>query len=96
MAAGRLELLAAGLYAVKRYIEHRVRTMSDTSTAGQARDQKLVTEVSRSLSALQQSIHAAVEAGLKVAVTVESMHAVGEHYPEPLVEVGVERVITLI
>lgn len=70
--------------------------MSNTSEAGHAHDQQLVAEISRSLSALQQSIHAAIEAGLKVGATIEMMHKVGEHYPEPLVEVAVERVTRLI
>jgi hypothetical protein len=44
---------------------------------------------------LQQTIHNAVEAGLKVTVQVESMHHVGHHHPEPLVELTAERVIRL-
>lgn len=69
--------------------------MSDENSFNQARDEHLVAAISRSQSALQLAIHDAVEAGLRVTVTVESMHRVGEHYSEPLVETSVERVIKL-
>ena len=59
------------------------------------RDEQLARALTTAAAALQQSIHAAVEAGLKVVVEVERMHHVGHHYPEPLVEVKAERVIRL-
>ena len=69
--------------------------MSDENFANQTRDEHLVAAIARSRSALQLAVHEAVEAGLRVTVIVESMHRVGEHYPEPLVETSVERVIKL-
>jgi len=70
--------------------------MTHTRTGhSQPGDEALAAEVVRAAAALQQAIHRAVEAGLKVGVEVESMHQVGHHYPEPLVEVEVERVIKL-
>lgn len=70
--------------------------MNDDDFPNQVQDRHLVEEVVRCQSALQRAIHDAAEAGLKVTVTVESMRAVGDHYPEPLVEAGVERVIKLV
>lgn len=58
-------------------------------------DEALAQEIVRAAAALQQAIHRAVEAGLRVDVDVETMHQVGRHHPEPLVEVAVERVIKL-
>ena len=69
--------------------------MNDSPVAQRVGDERLVAAIMQAQSALQIAIHQAVEAGLKVAVTVESMHKVGEHYPEPLLEIGVERVIKL-
>jgi hypothetical protein len=70
--------------------------MADTySPSEQQADERLAHDVTSAAAALQRSIHAAVEAGLKVAVRVESMRHVGHHYAEPLVEVDVERVIRL-
>jgi len=70
--------------------------MSDSiSTAGRERDERLARELTNAATKLQQAIHTAVEAGLKVTVDVETMHHVGHHYPEPLVEIMVERVIKL-
>lgn len=69
--------------------------MNDSHVDGRVDDERLVSAITQAQSALQVAVHEAVEAGLKVAVTVESMHKVGEHYPEPLLEVGVERVIKL-
>jgi len=69
--------------------------MNDSQVAGGVEDERLVTTITQAQAVLQVAIHEAVEAGLKVTVTVESMHKVGEHYPEPLLEVGVERVIKL-
>lgn len=59
------------------------------------RDEHLAAELKTAAASLQQAIHTAIEAGLKVTVAVEDMHHVGHHYPEPLVEVTVERVIRL-
>jgi hypothetical protein len=58
-------------------------------------DEQLAQELEGAAMKLQQAIHSAVEAGLKVTVELESMHHVGHHYPEPLVEIQVERVIKL-
>ena len=58
-------------------------------------DEALAHEIVGAAAVLQQAIHRAVEAGLKVGVAVESMHEVGRHYPEPMIEVEVERVIKL-
>jgi hypothetical protein len=70
--------------------------MSDSAVPPElAHDESLARDLTSAAAALQQSIHAAVEAGLKVTVEVESMHHVGTHYPEPLVEVMVERVVKL-
>lgn len=70
--------------------------MSDShATPDHARDERLARDLTTAAAALQQAIHAAVEAGLKVDVAVENMHHVGHHYPEPLVEVTAERVIRL-
>lgn len=70
--------------------------MSDSpSLPNQERDEHLARELTTAAAAMQQTIHAAVEAGLKVVVVVENMHHVGHHYPEPLVEVTAERVIKL-
>lgn len=69
--------------------------MSHEGVPNQAQDQRLVEEILRCQSALQRAVHEAVEAGLKVTVTIESMHPVGDHCPEPLVEATVERVIKL-
>jgi hypothetical protein len=69
--------------------------MNDSHVAAGLEDERLVTTITQAQAALQAAIHEAVEAGLKVTVTVESMHKIGEHYPEPLLEVGIERVIKL-
>ena len=69
--------------------------MNDSHVAGGVEDERLVSTITQAQAALQVAIHEAVEAGLKVTVTVESMHKIGEHYPEPLLEVGIERVIKL-
>lgn len=70
--------------------------MSHSPTAPDLeRDECLARDLTNAAAALHQAIHAAVEAGLKVTVQVERMHHVGHHHPEPLVEIGVERVITL-
>ena len=69
--------------------------MNDSHVAGRADDECLVSTITQAQAVLQVAIHEAVEAGLKVTVTVESMHKVGEHYPAPLLEVGVDRVIKL-
>jgi hypothetical protein len=58
-------------------------------------DERLAHELMMATAELQQAIHAAVLAGLKVSLTIETMHHVGHHFPEPLVEVEVERVIKL-
>lgn len=70
--------------------------MSDSNNPGDVeRDVKLAQDLKSAAAKLQQAIHYAVEAGLKVSIEVESMHHVGHRYPEPLVEVQVERVIKL-
>ena len=70
--------------------------MSDSPSAPDLeRDEKLARDLTSTAAALQQAIHRAVAAGLKVSVEVESMHHVGHHYPEPLVEVTAARVIQL-
>ena len=70
--------------------------MSEAQTKPeQEHDEHLAHELTLAAAAMQRAIHAAVEAGLKVTLAVETMHQVGHHYPEPLVEVGVERVIKL-
>ena len=69
--------------------------MSKPLSAATQSDELLAKNVAAALSALQKAIHDAVEEGLKVEVTIERMHQVGQHYPEPLVEVTVERVIRL-
>jgi len=70
--------------------------MSDLPTVSELeRDQLLARDLTSAAASLQKAIHAAVEAGLKVTVEVESMHHVGHHHPEPLVEVRAERVIKL-
>ncbi|MGA7982464.1 MAG: hypothetical protein WCA32_19860 [Chromatiaceae bacterium] len=56
-------------------------------------DERLAHDLTMAAAELQQAIHAAVLAGLKVTLKVETMHHVGHHHPEPLVEVEVERVI---
>jgi hypothetical protein len=61
----------------------------------QEHDERLARELTMAAAELQRAIHAAVLGGLKVTLAVESMHHVGHHYPEPLVEVEVERVIKL-
>lgn len=58
-------------------------------------DERLAHELTLAAAELQRAIHAAVLAGLKVTLTVETMQHVGHHYPEPLAEVRVERVIKL-
>jgi hypothetical protein len=58
-------------------------------------DERLARALTSAAAELQQAIHSAVEAGLKVTVEVESMHHVGHHHPEPLMEVMAERVIRL-
>jgi hypothetical protein len=70
--------------------------MSEFNAVDPQRDEHLVRHLSETLSAFQRALHEAVEAGLKVSVTVETMHKVGEHYPEPLVEVAAERVTKLL
>ena len=69
--------------------------MSDSYSDDRARDESLARSIAEHLSALQMAIHEAIEAGLKVDVTVEQMNPMGEHYPEPLLEVGVERIVKL-
>jgi len=70
--------------------------MRDSSSAPDLeRDEHLARDLTSAAAGLQQAIHAAVEAGLKVSVQVESMHHVGHLHPEPLVEVTAERVIRL-
>ena len=69
--------------------------MNTKSLKEGARDESLVANILRHQSALQVAIHDAVEAGLKVTVVVESMQRIGDHYPEPLLEMEVERVIKL-
>lgn len=70
--------------------------MSDSPSAPDLeRDEHLALELTSAAAAMQQAIHAAVEAGLKVTVEVESLHHAGHHLPEPLVEVMAERVIRL-
>ncbi len=70
--------------------------MNDShATLDRARDERLALDLTTTAAALQQAIHAAVEAGLKVDVAVENMHHVGPHYPEPLVEVTAERILRL-
>lgn len=69
--------------------------MNDPHVVAGVDDERLVSAITQAQAVLQLAIHEAVEVGLKVTVTVESMHKVGEHYPEPLLEVGVERVIKL-
>jgi hypothetical protein len=61
----------------------------------QDHDERLAHDLTLAAAELQRAVHAAVLAGLKVSLKVESMHQVGNHYPEPLVEVEVERVIKL-
>jgi hypothetical protein len=61
-----------------------------------AHDERLAHELMMATAELQRAIHAAVLAGLKVSLTIETMHHVGHHFPEPLVEVEVERVIKLV
>ena len=61
----------------------------------QEHDERLAHELTLASAELQRAIHAAVLAGLKVTLAVETMHHVGHHYPEPLVAVEVERVIKL-
>jgi hypothetical protein len=58
-------------------------------------DARLAHDLTIAAAELQRAIHAAVLAGLKVTLKVETMHHVGHHHPEPLVEVEVERVIKL-
>ena len=58
-------------------------------------DERLAHDLTLAAAVLQQAVHAAVLAGLKVSMKVEFMQHVGHHYPEPLVEVEVERVIKL-
>jgi len=69
--------------------------MSNTDRSDSERDEQLVANIIQHQSALQLAIHEAVLAGLKVTMVVESMHKVGDHYPEPLLEADVERVIKL-
>jgi hypothetical protein len=70
--------------------------MSEAQTKPeQEHDEHLAHEVAMAAAEMQRAIHAAVLAGLKVTLAVETMHQVGHHYAEPLVEVGVERVIKL-
>ena len=61
----------------------------------QEHDERLAHELTMAAAEMQRAIHAAVQAGLKVTLAVETMQHVGHHYPEPLVEVLVERVIKL-
>ncbi len=61
----------------------------------QDHDERLAQELTMAAAEMQRAVHAAVLAGLKVTLAVETMHHVGHHYPEPLVEVKVERVIKL-
>ena len=65
------------------------------STPDLQQDTKLANDVVQAVAAAQQAIHAAVRSGLKVTAQIESMHHVGHHHPEPLIEVNLERVITL-
>ncbi len=70
--------------------------MSDShSTTDLQNDEKLAKDVIHAIAVAQQAIHAAVTAGLKVTAQIESMHHVGHHHPEPLIEINVERVIKL-
>ena len=70
--------------------------MSDSHSRAEAgKDERLAHDLTAAVAAAQQAIHAAVEAGLKVTIQVESMQHVRHHYPEPLIEVEVERVIKL-
>jgi hypothetical protein len=59
------------------------------------RDSKLARDLCEAARVLQQCIHLAVEAGLKVTVEVEKMNHIGHHYEEPLLNVTAERVIRL-
>lgn len=61
----------------------------------QDHDERLAHDLTLAAAELQRAVHAAVLAGLKVSLKIESLHHVGHHYPEPLVEVEVERVIKL-
>ncbi|UHD18436.1 hypothetical protein [Thiocapsa bogorovii] len=61
----------------------------------QEHDEHLAHELTMAAAQMQRAIHAAIQAGLKVTLKVETMKHVGHHYPEPLVEVEVERVIKL-
>lgn len=70
--------------------------MSDSISDERDRDAALAETVSERLAALQLAIRDAVEAGLKVELMVEQMHPVGEQYPQPLLEVSVERIEKLI
>lgn len=70
--------------------------MSDSrERSDREHDKQLAQDVTQAAAEMQRAIHAAVEAGLKVTLTVEAMHHVGRHYPEPLLEVETERVIKL-
>jgi len=69
-------------------------TQSDIGAASRS-DEQLAQAVTRQLEMLQVAIHEAVEAGLRVELTVEHMHKVGKHYPEPLIEVNLERIVKL-
>jgi len=59
------------------------------------RDERLARDLTRAAAKLQQTIHSAVEAGLKITLEVENMHHVGHNYSEPLVEIQIERVTKL-
>ena len=70
--------------------------MSDTQKKPeQEHDEHLAHDLTLAAAEMQRAIHAAILAGLKVTLAVETMQHVGHHYPEPLVEVEVERVIKL-
>lgn len=70
--------------------------MSDSASAPDLKhDERLARDLLSAAAVLQQRIHSAVEAGLMVSLTVETMHQVGHRFPEPLVEVSIERVIKL-
>ena len=68
--------------------------MSEAQTKPeQEHDERIAHELTMATAEMQRAIHAAVLAGLKVTLAVETMQHVGHHYPEPLVEIEVERVV---
>ena len=70
--------------------------MSEThKTLEQEHDERLAHELTLAAAEMQRAIHAAILGGLKVTLAVETLHQAGHHYPEPVVEVKVERVIKL-